>query len=134
MMDGMRPAHLGLLVGDQDRSLRFYAPYFGFDPDTATRYPDGTVIIRDRDGFDLALHAADQALERPPFLHFGFRYQQPQAVRDLLARFRADDVSSARTTRNLTSSRSSVWTRTGTRSTPIGSPSPLWTIKVRRGR
>jgi catechol 2,3-dioxygenase-like lactoylglutathione lyase family enzyme len=93
MMDGMRLAHLGLLVRDQDRSLRFYATYFGFDPETATRYPDGTVIVRDRYGFDLALHAADRVPELPPFLHFGFRCQQPQAVRDLLARFRADDVS-----------------------------------------
>jgi catechol 2,3-dioxygenase-like lactoylglutathione lyase family enzyme len=53
----MRLRHLGLLVTDQGRSQRFYATYFGFDPATATRYPDGTVIIRDGDGdgFDLAL-------------------------------------------------------------------------------
>jgi catechol 2,3-dioxygenase-like lactoylglutathione lyase family enzyme len=88
----MRLAHLGLLVHDQDRSLRFYATYFGFDPGTATRYPDGTVIVRDADGFDLALHAGDRDAELPPFLHFGFRCPQPQAVRDLLARFRSDGV------------------------------------------
>jgi catechol 2,3-dioxygenase-like lactoylglutathione lyase family enzyme len=88
----MRLAHLGLLVRDQDRSLRFYATYFGFDPATATRYPDGTVIVRDRDGFDLALHAGEHEGELPPFLHFGFRCQGPEDVRDLLARLRADGV------------------------------------------
>jgi hypothetical protein len=25
--------------------MRFYAPWFGFDPDGARRYPDGTVIV-----------------------------------------------------------------------------------------
>jgi len=89
----MRLAHLGLLVQDQDRSLRFYAKYFGFDPATATRYPDGTVIVRDRDGFDLALHAGQRQPELPPFLHFGFRCPQPQAVRDLRERFLADGVA-----------------------------------------
>jgi catechol 2,3-dioxygenase-like lactoylglutathione lyase family enzyme len=88
----MRLSHLGLLVQDQDRSLRFYATYFGFNADTATRYPDGTIIVRDRDGFDLALHAGDRDVDLPPFLHFGFRCPQPEAVRDLLARFRADGV------------------------------------------
>jgi integrase len=37
--------HLGLPVRDQQRSMRFYAPWFGFDPDGARRYPDGTVIV-----------------------------------------------------------------------------------------
>jgi catechol 2,3-dioxygenase-like lactoylglutathione lyase family enzyme len=27
--------HLGLLVRDQQRSMRFYATWFGFDPDGA---------------------------------------------------------------------------------------------------
>ena len=38
--------HLGLLVRDQQRSLRFYATYLGFDSADARRYPDGTVIVR----------------------------------------------------------------------------------------
>src|SRR5690349_13698449 len=66
----MRLSHLGLLVLDQERSQEFYARYFGFDPATATRYPDGTVIIRDRDGFDLALHAGTRPAGHPEFLHF----------------------------------------------------------------
>jgi len=48
--------HLGLPVRDERRSQRFYSAYFGFDPATAQEYEDGTVIIRNTDGFDLALH------------------------------------------------------------------------------
>ncbi len=82
----MRLAHLGLLVADQERSQKFYATWFGFDPATATRYPDGTVIIRDADGFDLALHAAERIGALPEFLHFGFHCDDPGRVRDLHAR------------------------------------------------
>ena len=60
----MRLRHLGLPVSDQERSLRFYATYVGFDPATARTYPDGTLIVR---------NAA--------------------AVRALDARLRADDVA-----------------------------------------
>ena len=35
------------------RSQEFYSAYFGFDPATAQQYADGTVIIRNADGFDL---------------------------------------------------------------------------------
>lgn len=91
----MRLRHLGLLVADQGRSQRFYATYFGFDPATATRYPDGTVIIRDGDGFDLALHTAEQdtaeqAVSVPPFLHFGFQFDAPEPVRALHDRLAGD--------------------------------------------
>jgi catechol 2,3-dioxygenase-like lactoylglutathione lyase family enzyme len=88
----MRLAHLGLLVDDQDRSLRFYATYFGFDPGTAKRYPDGTVIVQDADRFALALHTGGRAGPLPAFLHFGFVCADPGQVRDLLARVRADGV------------------------------------------
>ena len=58
--------HLGLLVRDQQRSLRFYATYYGFDPAGARRYPDGTVIVRNAQCFDLALHPGDpQSGSRP---------------------------------------------------------------------
>jgi hypothetical protein len=42
--------HLGLPVRAEQRSLQFYSTYFGFDPATAQKYPDGTVIIRNADG------------------------------------------------------------------------------------
>jgi hypothetical protein len=59
----------GLPVRDRNRSLRFYATYFGFDPTTAQTYPDGTAIVRDADRFDLALHPATQFSAPPAFLH-----------------------------------------------------------------
>jgi catechol 2,3-dioxygenase-like lactoylglutathione lyase family enzyme len=84
--------HLGLPVMDSDRSLSFYATYLGFDPATASRYPDGTTIVRDADGFDLALHPA--AEPRPPegFLHCGFRAGAPEEVHALRERMEADGV------------------------------------------
>lgn len=90
---GMDLRHLGLPVRDSDRSLQFYATYFGFDPATATGYPDGTTIVRNADGFDLALHpVADPA---PPvgFLHFGFRVADPDQVHALRGRMENDHVS-----------------------------------------
>ncbi|GAA5187966.1 hypothetical protein GCM10023322_37510 [Rugosimonospora acidiphila] len=86
--------HLGLAVGDQERSLRFYATYFAFDRATASRYPDGTIIVRDRHGFDLALHEIAKhgpaPTSAPPFLHFGFSCESPDRVRELHDRLAAD--------------------------------------------
>jgi catechol 2,3-dioxygenase-like lactoylglutathione lyase family enzyme len=88
----MQLRHLGLGVADQERSRRFYETYFGFDAGPAQRYADGVVIIRDADGFDLALEAGDETV-RPRFLHFGFKLDAPDAVRALLARLQADGVT-----------------------------------------
>jgi catechol 2,3-dioxygenase-like lactoylglutathione lyase family enzyme len=88
----VRLLHLGLLVRDQGRSLRFYQAYFGFDTASARRYPDGTIIVRDQEGFDLALHQGDPTDQLPGFLHFGFRLPGAEAVRQLLGRMEADGV------------------------------------------
>jgi catechol 2,3-dioxygenase-like lactoylglutathione lyase family enzyme len=88
----MNLTHLGLPVRDERRSLRFYETYFGFDPATAQRYEDGTVIVRNADGFDLALHVTAGAGPLPEFLHFGFRLPDADSVRTLLARLEADGV------------------------------------------
>lgn len=88
----MRLSHLGLPVRDHERSLRFYAAYFGFDPATSQTYPDGTVIVRDADGFDLALHPAAEPPPRAGFLHFGFAMADAGAVRALRDRLAADGV------------------------------------------
>ena len=45
--------HVGLPVRDERRSQHVYSAYFGFDQATAQQYPNGTVIIRNADGFDL---------------------------------------------------------------------------------
>jgi catechol 2,3-dioxygenase-like lactoylglutathione lyase family enzyme len=84
--------HLGLPVRDEQRSQQFYSAYFGFDPATARRYPDGTVIIRNQDGFDLALHSVEHIEPVPAFFHAGFRAEVPADVRTLLDRMEADGV------------------------------------------
>jgi catechol 2,3-dioxygenase-like lactoylglutathione lyase family enzyme len=89
----MRFNHLGLPVRDYQRSLRFYVAYFGFDPATAQEYPDGTVIVRNADGFDLALHPVEEVGALPAFLHAGFRAAEPDEVRALLARLETDGVT-----------------------------------------
>jgi catechol 2,3-dioxygenase-like lactoylglutathione lyase family enzyme len=85
-------AHLGLPVRDEDRSRHFCQTYFGFDPASTQRYDDGTLIIRNADGFDLALHPASSVGTLPDFLHFGFRLPDPGQVRAPLARLQADRV------------------------------------------
>ena len=89
----MHVNHLGLPVRDEHRSQRFYAAYFGFDPATAQQYPDGTVIIRNADGFDLALHPVTHAEPPPAFLHAGFKAAGPADVRALLERMEADGIT-----------------------------------------
>ena len=79
----MHLRHLGLPVHDRDRSVRFYATYFGFDPATARSYPDGTTIVHNADGFDLALHPIAELTAQPDFLHFGFRVADRDAVQRL---------------------------------------------------
>jgi len=88
----MHLSHLGLPIRDERRSRDFYETYFRFDPATAQRYEDGTVIIRNADGFDLALHVGEDVGRIPPFLHFGFRLSHPAGVRALLARLERDGV------------------------------------------
>jgi catechol 2,3-dioxygenase-like lactoylglutathione lyase family enzyme len=84
--------HLGLPVHSLRRSQQFYSAYFGFDPVTAQVYEDGTVIIRNTDGFDLALHPVGQVEPSPAFLHAGFRAAEPADVRALMERMEADGI------------------------------------------
>jgi catechol 2,3-dioxygenase-like lactoylglutathione lyase family enzyme len=88
----MQLTHLGLPVSDERRSRQFYETYFGFDPATAQRYDDGTVIIRNTEGFDLALHTTADVGPLPAFLHFGFRSRDADGVRTLLDRLKVDGV------------------------------------------
>ena len=88
----MHLRHLGLPVRDRDRSLQFYATYFGFDPATATLYADGTTIVRNADGFDLALHPVTGPTIHPDFLHFGFTMVDGDAVRRQRHQMESDGV------------------------------------------
>lgn len=85
--------HLGLPVRDYERSLAFYAAHFGFDPATARTYADGTVIVRNADRFDLALHPTTDEINAPAFLHFGFAMPGPDEVRGLEAKLRESGVT-----------------------------------------
>ena len=50
------------------------------------------MIIRNADGFDLALHAVPDAGQPQPFLHFGFRMPAAADVSAVLARVRAAGI------------------------------------------
>jgi len=91
----MHLTHLGLRVAHEQRSVLFYQAYFGSDPATAQRYGDGTLIIRNPDGFDLALHPVPRAGPPPGFLHFGFRLGGPDEVRALMAHLEGEGVTIA---------------------------------------
>ena len=87
----MRLTHLALGVADQARSRRFYETYFGFGAGPATRYDDGVLIIRNGDGFDLALgEPAPNGMAQ--FFHFGFRCADAEQVREQRAKLVADGV------------------------------------------
>jgi len=79
-------------VRDQQRSIEFFATYFGFDPSTARRYKDGVIIIRDADGFALALGKDETTQRIPGFPHFGFDMDSPDEVRVLRARLLSDGI------------------------------------------
>jgi catechol 2,3-dioxygenase-like lactoylglutathione lyase family enzyme len=86
----MKLNHLALAVRDQQRSIEFYAKYFGFDPSTARTYPDGVIIVRDGEGFSLAFGAEGTSQRTLGFPHFGFKMEGPEEVRELRARLVAD--------------------------------------------
>jgi catechol 2,3-dioxygenase-like lactoylglutathione lyase family enzyme len=84
--------HLNLTVADVARSEAFYARWFGFDrrPETMS---DDTRFVRNRDGFDLALHPGAPPAPPAPTVHFGFRTEEADEVRALLGELRAAGVS-----------------------------------------
>ena len=88
----MRLNHLALVVHDQQRSIEFYARYFGFEAATARRYPDGVIIVKDADGFALAFGHDEGAQRASGFPHFGFAMAAPEGVRDLRGQLIADVV------------------------------------------
>jgi catechol 2,3-dioxygenase-like lactoylglutathione lyase family enzyme len=84
--------HLALAVRDQARSRRFYETYFGFGASPARRYPDGTLMLYDAEGFSLALGLAHEPFTLPPFLHFGVHADTPEDVRAFRDRLETDGV------------------------------------------
>jgi catechol 2,3-dioxygenase-like lactoylglutathione lyase family enzyme len=82
--------HLALAVRDEEACRRFYEEYFGFE--VARRAADGTLMMRNSDGFSLALGRWDGEPRLPEFMHHGFRAESPEEVRAYAARFRADGL------------------------------------------
>jgi catechol 2,3-dioxygenase-like lactoylglutathione lyase family enzyme len=83
--------HLALPVADQERSRRFYERYFGFDA-SARWYDDGVLIIRNAEGFSLALGPTEGPLTIPEWFHFGFHGADPDDVHAMRDRLVADGV------------------------------------------
>jgi catechol 2,3-dioxygenase-like lactoylglutathione lyase family enzyme len=84
--------HLALAVTDQERSRRFYERYFGFDAAPSRRYPDGTLMLYDAEGFALALGQIAGPIRLPGFFHFGTGAPTPDDVRAFRDRLTADGV------------------------------------------
>jgi catechol 2,3-dioxygenase-like lactoylglutathione lyase family enzyme len=80
--------HLALVVGDQERSRRFYASYCGFGVEPPRRYDDGTLMLHDGTGFSLALGLAERGFKA----HFGVNLDDPEAVRAMAELLAADGV------------------------------------------
>jgi catechol 2,3-dioxygenase-like lactoylglutathione lyase family enzyme len=78
--------HLHLHVASVERAKAFYARWFGLTPHV---WHDDILFMRDASGMDLAL-APGPADEMPPWFHFGFRLESPEAVRALHAGLAAD--------------------------------------------
>ena len=88
----MRLDHLALSVRDREVSRRFYETYFGFDRD-AQEYDDGVLIIRNEDGFNLALGPGPGDAPMPEFVHLGFDAADPASVHAFRDRLEADGVT-----------------------------------------
>jgi catechol 2,3-dioxygenase-like lactoylglutathione lyase family enzyme len=84
--------HLALAVADQERSRRFYETYFGFDARPPDRYPDGTLMLHNSKGFDLALGLVNEPIRLPRFFHFGIGVSSPEEVRAFRERLVAGGV------------------------------------------
>jgi catechol 2,3-dioxygenase-like lactoylglutathione lyase family enzyme len=84
--------HLALALADQERSRHFYETHFGFDARPPDRYPDGTLMLHNSKGFDLALGLVNEPIRLPVFFHFGIGVSSPEEVRAFRERLVAGGV------------------------------------------
>ena len=83
--------HLYLLVRDADRSAAFYRELFGFDG--PAEWQGEALVIRNRDGFSLALAVDAEPPAWPDGLHFGFLLDDVAEARAMRERLVAHGVS-----------------------------------------
>jgi catechol 2,3-dioxygenase-like lactoylglutathione lyase family enzyme len=83
--------HLALPVTDPQRSRAFYEKYFGFDAGRPEENAEGVLVLRNADGFDLALEPVKARPARSS-LHFGIRFVGARRVYDLEQRLVSDGV------------------------------------------
>ena len=78
---------------DIERSAEFYRSYFGFR-NCGTE--SGIIFLRDSKSFLLAIRKLEAPIELPPWLHMGVGLNDPQEVRNLYSRMKADGVRFSR--------------------------------------
>ena len=86
--------HLHLHVRDIPRARRFYETCFGFRQETVRE--GGFLIVRNEDGFDLALMEDARPTPLPTWFHFGFRLPSREAVRAMQDRMTVEGVAITR--------------------------------------
>ena len=84
--------HLALPVSDPQRSRVFYEKYFGFDAGRPQDDDGGALVLRNAEGFDLALDPVGSRPAVPLSLHFGIRFVGARRVYDLEQRLVSDGV------------------------------------------
>lgn len=82
--------HLYLRVRDVSRSVAFYRTFFGFDG--PPEWQGETLVIRNADGFSLALTPDPAPPAWPEGLHFGFLLDSVDDARALHARIVAAGI------------------------------------------
>ena len=83
--------HLHLHVRSIPGARAFYETWFGFGTEGVRE--EGFLIVRNPDGFDLALNEDPEPPQMPHWFHFGFRLPSREAVRTLHDRMVAAGVS-----------------------------------------
>lgn len=87
----MKLNHLDLLVRDVPATTAYLSRYFGLTAQTRPEAPALT-IMTDGHGFVLVLQRAE-APSYPEHFHLGFLVDEPEAVRELQSRARADGAA-----------------------------------------
>ena len=89
----MRLNHVALTVADRERSVAFYARYFGMD--ARVHEDDHLLILSSASGCLLALSTGKPVVDVPRTTHFGFQCDSVEDVRLARQRFKEDGIQEA---------------------------------------